>query len=126
MTPQPVARVETAHRRIVTPLPVPESVPVLQDLERSSYDVVVIDEAHHCAEVGGSDDRDASLRRRLAEVYHTQLSEAYARPEPVAAELRAATLNTRALSLLDLGKRKTSASRMAVTARAGKMKRGDL
>jgi 4-aminobutyrate aminotransferase-like enzyme len=34
LTPQPVARVETAHRRIVTPLPVPESVPVLQDLER--------------------------------------------------------------------------------------------
>ncbi len=40
---------------------------VLEDLERSSYDVVVIDEAHHCMEVGG-DDRDASLRRRLAEV----------------------------------------------------------
>ncbi|MEI7732683.1 MAG: helicase-related protein [Verrucomicrobiota bacterium] len=40
---------------------------VLEDLERSSYDVVIIDEAHHCMEVGG-DDRDASLRRRLAEV----------------------------------------------------------
>lgn len=40
---------------------------VLEDLERSSYDVVIIDEAHHCTEVGG-DDRDASLRRRLAEV----------------------------------------------------------
>jgi ERCC4-related helicase len=40
---------------------------VLQELERSSYDVVVIDEAHHCMEVGG-DDRDASLRRKLAEV----------------------------------------------------------
>jgi ERCC4-related helicase len=40
---------------------------VLQELERSSYDVVVVDEAHHCMEVGG-DDRDASLRRKLAEV----------------------------------------------------------
>jgi Type III restriction enzyme, res subunit len=39
---------------------------VLQGLERSTYDVVVIDEAHHCMEVGG-DDRDASLRRKLAE-----------------------------------------------------------
>jgi len=40
---------------------------VLADLERSSYDVVIIDEAHHCMEAGG-DDRDASLRRKLAEV----------------------------------------------------------
>jgi ERCC4-related helicase len=40
---------------------------VLADLERSSYDVVIIDEAHHCMEIGG-DDRDASLRRKLAEV----------------------------------------------------------
>jgi ERCC4-related helicase len=40
---------------------------VLEDLERSSYDVVIIDEAHHCMEIGG-DDRDASLRRKLAEV----------------------------------------------------------
>jgi ERCC4-related helicase len=41
---------------------------VLQDLERSQYDVVVIDEAHHCASLGGSTARDDSLRRRLAEV----------------------------------------------------------
>lgn len=41
---------------------------VLQDLERSSYDVVVIDEAHHCMELGGSEDGDASQRRKLAEV----------------------------------------------------------
>jgi ERCC4-related helicase len=40
---------------------------VLQDLERSSYDVIVIDEAHHCMEVGG-DDRDTTLQRKLAEV----------------------------------------------------------
>jgi superfamily II DNA or RNA helicase len=40
---------------------------VLQDLERSSYDVVVIDEAHHCMDLGG-DDRDVTLQRKLAEV----------------------------------------------------------
>ena len=34
LAPQSVPRVETAHRRIVTALPVPESVPVLEDLER--------------------------------------------------------------------------------------------
>lgn len=41
---------------------------VLDLLERASYDAVVIDEAHHCAEVGGTGDREDSLRRRLAEV----------------------------------------------------------
>jgi hypothetical protein len=40
---------------------------VLQELERSSYDVVIVDEARHCMEVGG-DARDASLRRKLGEV----------------------------------------------------------
>ena len=34
LVPCEVPRVETAHRRIVTPLPVPESVPLLVDLER--------------------------------------------------------------------------------------------
>ena len=32
MEPVAVPRVETAHRRIVTPLPVPESLPVLEKL----------------------------------------------------------------------------------------------
>jgi superfamily II DNA or RNA helicase len=45
---------------------------VLQDLERTSWDVVVIDEAHHCVRVGGGADREASLRRRLAEVLARQ------------------------------------------------------
>ncbi|MFV9506790.1 MAG: DEAD/DEAH box helicase [Oscillochloridaceae bacterium umkhey_bin13] len=36
-------------------------------LERTSYDVVVIDEAHHCMEVSGGD-REDSQRRRLADV----------------------------------------------------------
>jgi len=41
---------------------------VLDQLERASYDVVVIDEAHHCMDVGGTIDREDSQRRRLAEV----------------------------------------------------------
>jgi len=45
---------------------------VLQELERSEWDVVVIDEAHHCAHVGASAEREASLRRRLAEVLSRQ------------------------------------------------------
>ena len=34
LIPVSVPRVQTAHRRIVTELPVPESLPVLQELER--------------------------------------------------------------------------------------------
>ena len=34
LVPVPVPRVETAHRRIVTALPVPQSIPLLEDLER--------------------------------------------------------------------------------------------
>lgn len=41
---------------------------VLDQLERASYDVVVIDEAHHAMDVGAAEDRDQSQRRRLAEV----------------------------------------------------------
>ncbi|MBV9248348.1 MAG: DEAD/DEAH box helicase, partial [Acetobacteraceae bacterium] len=39
---------------------------VLEELERSSWDLAIIDEAHHC--VGGAADTDDTLRRRLAEV----------------------------------------------------------
>lgn len=45
---------------------------VLQELERSSYDVIVIDEAHHCSSLGNAGDREDSLRRRLAEVLARQ------------------------------------------------------
>jgi superfamily II DNA/RNA helicase len=41
---------------------------ILDHLERTSYDIVVIDEAHHCTHVGGGQEREDSLRRRLAEV----------------------------------------------------------
>ncbi len=41
---------------------------VLEELERASWDLAIIDEAHHC--IGGADlsDREDTLRRRLAEV----------------------------------------------------------
>jgi ERCC4-related helicase len=41
---------------------------VLELLERSSFDVVVIDEAHHVMDLGAGQDREDSQRRRLAEV----------------------------------------------------------
>ena len=41
---------------------------VLQELDRSHFDVVIIDEAHHCASLGGVGDAEDSRRRRLAEV----------------------------------------------------------
>lgn len=41
---------------------------ILEQLERATYDIVVIDEAHHCMDTGTSAERDDSQRRRLAEV----------------------------------------------------------
>jgi superfamily II DNA or RNA helicase len=41
---------------------------VLEDLERSSWDLAIIDEAHHCISAGVGTDSDDTLRRRLAEV----------------------------------------------------------
>ncbi|MHB1161571.1 MAG: helicase-related protein [Chloroflexota bacterium] len=41
---------------------------VLEQLERAAYDVVVIDEAHHCTDPGAGADREDSQRRRLAQV----------------------------------------------------------
>jgi ERCC4-related helicase len=41
---------------------------VLEELERTQYDLVVIDEAHHCAALGAAGDAEDSRRRRLAEV----------------------------------------------------------
>lgn len=45
---------------------------VLIDLERTSWDLVVIDEAHHCVKLGGAGDNEDSRRRRLAEVLARQ------------------------------------------------------
>ena len=41
---------------------------ILEMVERTAYDVIVIDEAHHCADSGATPDREDSQRRRLAEV----------------------------------------------------------
>lgn len=45
---------------------------VLQDLERTTWDLVVLDEAHHCIRMGTAGDREDSQRRRLAEVLARQ------------------------------------------------------
>jgi superfamily II DNA or RNA helicase len=41
---------------------------ILDQLERASYDIVVIDEAHHCMDVGNAVDREDSQRRNMAEL----------------------------------------------------------
>ena len=41
---------------------------VLELLEKSSYEVIVIDEAHHCMDIGAAAEREDSQRRRLATV----------------------------------------------------------
>jgi len=45
---------------------------VLQQLERSVWDLVVVDEAHHCIRMGTAGDWEDSRRRRLAEVLAQQ------------------------------------------------------
>ena len=41
---------------------------ILDQLDRASYDIVVIDEAHHCTDTGNIQDAEDSQRRGLAEV----------------------------------------------------------
>jgi superfamily II DNA or RNA helicase len=41
---------------------------VLEELERSTWDLVIIDEAHHCVGVGAYASRENTWRRRLAEI----------------------------------------------------------
>lgn len=41
---------------------------VLEQIERTTYDIVIIDEAHHCADMGTSQEYEDSLRRNLAQV----------------------------------------------------------
>lgn len=45
---------------------------VLDLLERSSYDVIVVDEAHHCMDPGSQGEREDSQRRKLAELLARQ------------------------------------------------------
>ena len=41
---------------------------VLEELERASWDLAIIDEAHHCVSGGAAADPEDTMRRRLAEV----------------------------------------------------------
>jgi len=41
---------------------------VLEELERASWDLAIIDEAHHCVSGGTGADHDDTMRRRMAEV----------------------------------------------------------
>ncbi len=41
---------------------------ILEILERSSYDLVIIDEVHHCTDLGAIGTREDTQRRRLAQV----------------------------------------------------------
>lgn len=45
---------------------------VMLHLERARWDLVIIDEAHHCVGLGGAGDREGSRRRRLAELLARQ------------------------------------------------------
>lgn len=45
---------------------------VLGEIEKAQWDVVVIDEAHHCVSLGDAGDREDSQRRRLAETLSRQ------------------------------------------------------
>ncbi|MEW6237084.1 MAG: helicase-related protein [Candidatus Omnitrophota bacterium] len=45
---------------------------ILEQLERTSYDVIIIDEAHHCMDVGSHPVWEDSQRRRLAEILARQ------------------------------------------------------
>lgn len=41
---------------------------LLELLEKTTYDVVVVDEAHHCMDLGAAEEREDSQRRKLAQV----------------------------------------------------------
>jgi superfamily II DNA or RNA helicase len=57
-----------AHALCLTALDFAKQEQVLEELERTSWDLAIIDEAHHCVSAGTGMDREATLRRRLAEV----------------------------------------------------------
>ena len=45
---------------------------VLQELERTAWDLVIVDEAHHCVSAANTTSREDTQRRRLAEVVARQ------------------------------------------------------
>ncbi len=57
---------------ILTAIDFAKQETVLEELERVSWDLVIIDEAHHCVASTATTNREATLRRRLAEVLARQ------------------------------------------------------
>jgi superfamily II DNA or RNA helicase len=57
-----------ANALCLTSLDFAKQEPVLEALERTTWDLGIIDEAHHCVSAATSTDRDDTMRRRLAEV----------------------------------------------------------
>lgn len=53
---------------VLTSLDFAKQESVLEDLERAAWDLVIIDEAHHCVSAASATNREYTLRRRLAEV----------------------------------------------------------
>lgn len=45
---------------------------ILEQIERTTYDIIIIDEAHHCADLGAIQEYEDSLRRHLAQVLTTR------------------------------------------------------
>ncbi len=57
---------------VLTSLDFAKQEPILEELERSSWDLAIVDEAHHCASAADTTARDDTQRRRLAEVVARQ------------------------------------------------------
>ncbi len=45
---------------------------LLEQLGRTTYDIIIIDEAHHCSDLGTTQEYDDSLRRNLAKILATR------------------------------------------------------
>ena len=57
---------------VLTSLDFAKQETVLDELERTAWDLVIIDEAHHCVSAANTTSRDDTQRRRLAEVVARQ------------------------------------------------------
>ncbi len=60
------------HSYCITSVDFAKQEKVLQELERAAWDLVIIDEAHHCVRLGAAGDWEDSRRRRLAEILARQ------------------------------------------------------
>ena len=57
---------------VLTSLDFAKQETVLEELERSAWDLVIVDEAHHCVSAANAPSREDTQRRRLAEVVARQ------------------------------------------------------